>query len=201
MTVIVANGLTKIFHDPRRGGEFRAVDDVSLTCHPGRIFGLLGPNGAGKTTTLAHPFDHPAVPTARQQRQRSAGWTSLTDRRPGRASSSSVSAPARRASTSVITSRRDDPATSAACTGLDGRRRRTPRRASCSTCSTCTSSPNTPERASLSAGMRQKVSLARTIVHDPPVLIFDEPTTSASTSSWRAPSRSSSPPAASAARR
>jgi len=30
----------------------------------------------------------------------------------------------------------------------------------------------------LSAGMRQKVSLARTIVHDPPVLVFDEPTTS-----------------------
>jgi sodium transport system ATP-binding protein len=30
----------------------------------------------------------------------------------------------------------------------------------------------------LSAGMRQKVSLARTIVHDPPVLVFDEPTVS-----------------------
>ena len=30
----------------------------------------------------------------------------------------------------------------------------------------------------LSAGNRQKVSLARTIVHEPPVLVFDEPTTS-----------------------
>jgi sodium transport system ATP-binding protein len=30
----------------------------------------------------------------------------------------------------------------------------------------------------LSAGMKQKVSLARTIVHDPPVLVFDEPTVS-----------------------
>lgn len=29
-----------------------AVDDVSFTCQPGRVFGLLGPNGAGKTTTL-----------------------------------------------------------------------------------------------------------------------------------------------------
>lgn len=29
-----------------------AVNDVSLTAHPGEIFGLLGPNGAGKTTTL-----------------------------------------------------------------------------------------------------------------------------------------------------
>ncbi len=29
-----------------------AVDNISFTCQPGRVFGLLGPNGAGKTTTL-----------------------------------------------------------------------------------------------------------------------------------------------------
>ncbi|MBL1278865.1 MAG: ATP-binding cassette domain-containing protein [Fluviicola sp.] len=29
-----------------------AVDDISFTCQPGRVFSLLGPNGAGKTTTL-----------------------------------------------------------------------------------------------------------------------------------------------------
>ncbi|MFN3596740.1 MAG: ABC transporter ATP-binding protein [Rubricoccaceae bacterium] len=33
-------------------GATRAVDDVSLTATPGRLFGLLGPNGAGKTTTI-----------------------------------------------------------------------------------------------------------------------------------------------------
>lgn len=32
--------------------EAVAVSDVSFTCHPGRVFSLLGPNGAGKTTTL-----------------------------------------------------------------------------------------------------------------------------------------------------
>ena len=32
--------------------ELVAVDNISITCHPGRIFSLLGPNGAGKTTTL-----------------------------------------------------------------------------------------------------------------------------------------------------
>jgi ABC-2 type transport system ATP-binding protein len=34
-------------------GETKAVDGVSFTANPGQIFGLLGPNGAGKTTTLS----------------------------------------------------------------------------------------------------------------------------------------------------
>ena len=33
-------------------GDFVAVDDLSLSIKPGRIYGLLGPNGAGKTSTL-----------------------------------------------------------------------------------------------------------------------------------------------------
>ena len=33
-------------------GEFTAVNDLSLEVHAGRIFGLLGPNGAGKTTSI-----------------------------------------------------------------------------------------------------------------------------------------------------
>jgi ABC-2 type transport system ATP-binding protein len=33
-------------------GEFNAVTELSLEVYPGRVFGLLGPNGAGKTTTI-----------------------------------------------------------------------------------------------------------------------------------------------------
>ena len=36
----------------KRFGDFTAVDGMSLAVRPGRIFGLLGPNGAGKTTTI-----------------------------------------------------------------------------------------------------------------------------------------------------
>ena len=36
----------------KRFDEFTAVNDLSLQVRPGRIFGLIGPNGAGKTTTI-----------------------------------------------------------------------------------------------------------------------------------------------------
>ena len=39
--------LVKIYN-----GDFKAVDDVSLTIEDGEIFGFIGPNGAGKTTTI-----------------------------------------------------------------------------------------------------------------------------------------------------
>lgn len=49
-TVIVSH-LSKSF------GPVRAVEDVSFEVHPGEIFGLLGPNGAGKTTTIRMILD------------------------------------------------------------------------------------------------------------------------------------------------
>lgn len=43
--------LTKSYPDLQRG-RFVAVDGISLDAMPGQVFGLLGPNGAGKTTVL-----------------------------------------------------------------------------------------------------------------------------------------------------
>jgi ABC-2 type transport system ATP-binding protein len=43
---LVLSGLTKVF------GAKRAVDDLTLRVRQGELYGLLGPNGAGKTTTL-----------------------------------------------------------------------------------------------------------------------------------------------------
>ena len=39
-------------HLTRNYGDLRAVDDLNFTVSPGEIFGFLGPNGAGKTTTI-----------------------------------------------------------------------------------------------------------------------------------------------------
>jgi ABC-2 type transport system ATP-binding protein len=50
--VIELDGLVKVFRGHLGIGRFTAVDGLSLNVRRGEIFGLLGPNGAGKTTTL-----------------------------------------------------------------------------------------------------------------------------------------------------
>ena len=46
------NHLVKEFRSPFRKTKVRAVDDVSLTIMPGEVYGLIGPNGSGKSTTM-----------------------------------------------------------------------------------------------------------------------------------------------------
>ena len=46
MSVLEINGLNKAY------GKIKALQDLSLTIEPGNVYGILGPNGSGKTTTL-----------------------------------------------------------------------------------------------------------------------------------------------------
>jgi len=168
--MIEAEDLTKIFFDPKRGGAFRAVDRVSFSCPAGRIYGLLGPNGAGKTTTLRilstslvpsagrariegiDVVEHPAQ--AREKLGFCTGATGIYER----------------------LSPREMIAYFGRLYGLDGARLEA---RIDELVGLFELGPYADTACGkLSAGNRQKVSLARTIVHDPPVLIFDEPTTS-----------------------
>jgi ABC-2 type transport system ATP-binding protein len=47
----------EVSHISKRFGDTQAVKDVSFQVRPGEIFGLLGPNGAGKTTTIRMLLD------------------------------------------------------------------------------------------------------------------------------------------------
>ncbi len=51
MLPLAISGVTKTFKTPK-GDEFKAVNNVTLTIEPGKIYGLLGPNGAGKSTLI-----------------------------------------------------------------------------------------------------------------------------------------------------
>ena len=44
--------MIEINHLVKKYGEHVAVDDLTLTVEPGKIYGFLGPNGAGKSTTM-----------------------------------------------------------------------------------------------------------------------------------------------------
>ena len=165
--MIQVQGLCKRFLDYQRGWK-NAITDISFECTPGAIFGLLGPNGAGKTTTL-RILSTVLKPTG--GRAIVAGHDVLIDPQAVRASIGYMSA-----STGIY-----DRMTAWELVEYFGRlygmsRERLRERMEDIFKWLQMNDFRDMLGSKMSTGMKQKVSIARTIVHDPPVLIFDEPT-------------------------
>jgi sodium transport system ATP-binding protein len=165
--MIETRGLTKVFRDKKRG-EIRAVDNVSFVCKPGHIYGLLGANGAGKTTTLRmlatilEPTDGTAIVCGHdvvddpQKVRGNVGFLSTATALYRRLTAQEMVEYFGRLNgldEATLKKRVDDIFNRLDMNSFRNRR--------------CDK---------LSTGMQQKTSIARTLVHDPPVMIFDEPT-------------------------
>jgi sodium transport system ATP-binding protein len=159
--------LSKIFQDKKRG-EIRAVDDVNIECKPGKIFGLLGLNGAGKTTLmrLLSTVLKPTSGTAKVN-----GFDILTDSQKVKASIGFLS------SDTALYPRLTAEETVTYFARLNGIEEEIIQKR-LENIFKIFDMENFRDRRvdKLSSGMKQKVSLARTIIHDPEVLILDEPT-------------------------
>ncbi len=165
--MIEVQNLSKHFWDKKRG-EIRAVDGVSFRCQPGQIYGLLGANGAGKTTTLrmlatilepsagtAVVCGHDVVEHPERVRANVGFLSTATALYPRLTAREVVQYFGRLngISDAVLKERVDKIFDRLDMNGFRDRR--------------CDK---------LSTGMKQKTSIARTLVHDPAVMIFDEPT-------------------------
>jgi sodium transport system ATP-binding protein len=159
--------LTKAYSDLRRG-SFIALDRVSFEARPGEIFGLLGPNGAGKTTllrilsTVLRPTGGRAtvagcdVLTQPDLVRRQIGFVSTNTAVYDRMTAWEMVAYFGRLyglPADLLRERMEDIFTRLAMNEI-----------------------RDLLGAKMSTGMKQKVSIARALVHDPPVLIFDEAT-------------------------
>jgi sodium transport system ATP-binding protein len=160
-------GLRKVFR-ANDGTEVRAVENLSLECGAGEVVGLLGPNGAGKTTTL-RILATILQPT--EGRVSVAGHDVLKSPDGVRRNLGYVSA-----STGVY-----ERLSARETLEYYGRLHGMPEDALAKRVDEVLDFLQMRDFADrlagrLSSGQRQKVSLARAIVHDPPVLVLDEPT-------------------------
>lgn len=166
-TVIRVEALTKIFYDESRG-ELKAVDGVDFSCRAGEIFGLLGANGAGKTTTLRmlSTILKPTSGSARLMEHDVVTEPEAVRACLGFSSSTTALYPRLTA--------RETLEFFARINGVPSER--VPARVEQLVVRFGLTDYVDVRVDRLSQGMKQKVSIARTVAHDPPVLIFDEPT-------------------------
>lgn len=165
--MIEVHDLTKRF--PLTGGrELTAVDAVSFHVMEGEVFGLLGPNGAGKTTTLRMLLGllSPSSGYAAISGFRSDEFPDEVKRRVGFVSSSAGVYPwLSTRETLLFFADLYGLSMSAAAKRVE-------------VLSRLFGMHDILDRrcVTLSTGQRQRLNLARALIHDPPVVLLDEPT-------------------------
>ena len=150
------------------GNSVDAVAGVSFKCEPGRIYALLGPNGAGKTTTLRmistifkptrgsiEVCGYDAVKDPEEVRRNIGFLTGSTGLYERLTPNELVDYFGKlfQVDKANLKRKKDELFTLLDVHEFANKR-----------------------IAKLSTGMKQKVSIVRTIIHDPPVVVFDEPT-------------------------
>ncbi|MBI3924242.1 MAG: ABC transporter ATP-binding protein [Armatimonadetes bacterium] len=164
---IVVQGLRKVYHDEGRG-LFEAVRGIDFRCVPAEVFGLLGPNGAGKTTTLRmlSTLLRPTDGTARLMGFDVREQPEEVRKNIGFYSASTGLYPRLTARETIEFFARINkyPA------------QRVPERVQELVTRFGIEEYADARVERLSSGMKQKVSIARTVAHDPPIIILDEPT-------------------------
>jgi ABC-2 type transport system ATP-binding protein len=160
--MIYANGLTK------RYGSFRALDDVSFEVRRGEVVGFLGPNGAGKSTTMRilTCFIAPTSGTAKVR-----GQDVFDDTLAVR---SSLGYLPQRAPLYLEMTVYEYLRFAAQVRNIDASTFKKRARNVVEVCGLAQSLSK--EIRQLSHGYRQRVGLAQALIHDPPILILDEPT-------------------------
>lgn len=163
---VVAENLTKIFSSGKE--KITAVDQLSFKCFPGEIFGLLGPNGAGKTTTL-RMLATLLTPT---------NGTAMVNGHDVITSSAEVRASLGFLATETGLYEGLTPRETLHFFGQINGMGENEIEARIDYIMDMLDMEGFLDRkvAQLSTGMKQKMSLARSIIHNPPILIFDEPT-------------------------
>jgi len=159
--------LSKHYEDPD-GNVVRAVSHATLTAFPGEVYGLLGPNGAGKTTTLRCLA---TVLTPTSGTAKVAGFDIRTHPEDVRRNLGFLSA-----STGLYQrlTPRETLRFFASLNGLPPSELEDRVQATLKLFAVTDYADRPNDR--LSTGMKQRVSLARAVVHDPTVVILDEPT-------------------------
>ncbi len=165
--MVRTHGLKKHFQDPKTGLK-KAVDGIDIEAKPGRIFGLLGANGAGKTTIL-RMLSTVITPTSGTSEV--AGFDIIKQPQEVRANigfmSSSTALYGRLTSREVLEY-------FGRLYGLDEKRLKDRMKYVIDKLQIEEFADRLCDK--LSTGQKQRVSIARTILHDPKVLFFDEPT-------------------------